>query len=56
MIKTLFKGEFNKFLKEGTAYPKSFPGAKAKQLIMQVQFCQSIIMMLPSPMLELTIC
>ena len=32
MIITLRIGKFNKFLKEGAAYLKSFPGAKAKQL------------------------
>lgn len=32
MMKTLRMGKFNKFLKERTAYPNSFPGAKTKQL------------------------
>ena len=30
-MKKLLMGGFNKLLKEGTAYLKSFPGAKAKE-------------------------
>lgn len=31
LLKKLLMGGFNKLLKEGTAYLKSFPGAKAKE-------------------------